>query len=401
MDVLSYGYEENSNKLLSVEDGGDEIPGLPDFRNGGVSQSEEYKYDPNGNITEDAGKKLAIVYSPLNKPETITADGKGSIYYTYDADGDLLKKVVDSNGSRTVYDYFGDFVYKDNVLQYILNQEGRARPIASDTVTGGYTRFVYDYFIKDHLGNVRSTVTSQPINFDYIASHEIAIANLEQMVFDNIPNVRDAKPGSTNPNDGMAAHLDANNPDTRVGTAIMLKVMPGDKFTISAKSFFEGQWRGSEQIGSEAVIESLTNALMGGATYAGVPVNELPENIRTIQNILGNPSLPSQLTSLQSTDMRSAPKAHLNILFFDEKMQLQPQLSKIKQVSNIGYLGWETLSPGNICNCTFELGSGGLQDIFWSMWTIRAWVRVYGLTTYILSTTPLKYWKRIITILLD
>ncbi len=45
MDLLTYNYETNSNKLISVEDAGDVTAGLPDFRNG-ASTSEEYHYDP-------------------------------------------------------------------------------------------------------------------------------------------------------------------------------------------------------------------------------------------------------------------------------------------------------------------------------------------------------------------
>ncbi|MDR2272051.1 MAG: DUF6443 domain-containing protein [Sphingobacterium sp.] len=359
MDLLTYTYEPNSNRLKTVEDGGDVIDGLPDFRNG-ASAATEYFYDKNGNMTQDDNKHLQVAYNYLNKPVTNSITGKGIIYYTYDATGNLLKKVLDSGGKRTVYDYFGNFVYKDNVLQFILNEEGRTRPVANDT-TAGYTRFVYDYFIKDHLGNVRSTVTAEPINSNYLARHEIATASVEQLVFDNIPNVRDAKPGSINPNDGMAAHLDANNPDTRVGTAIMLKVMPGDKFTITASSHYDGEYHGGEETGAQGVIASLTNALMGGGTYAGVPVSELPENIRTVQNILGNPALPEQLATLQSSDLSIAPKAHLNYLFFDDKFQLQSNLSGAVQVTPAGNNGWEILNPGNICNCTFgpSGGTGG------------------------------------------
>ena len=64
------------------------------------------------------------------------------------------------------YDYIANFVYKNNELQYILNDEGRCRPVANPQ---GLTKFVYDYFIKDHLGNVRSTVTSEPISPEYLA----------------------------------------------------------------------------------------------------------------------------------------------------------------------------------------------------------------------------------------
>ncbi|PSK86883.1 RHS repeat protein, partial [Taibaiella chishuiensis] len=353
MDILSYQYGSNSNQLQSVEDAGTAISGLPDFRNG-VSQAIEYTYDQNGNMTRDDNKGLTVSYNHLNKPAAITVSGKGSIYYTYDAGGNLLRKKLDSAGVITLYDYFGNFVYKSDVLQYITNEEGRARPIANDT-TAHLTRFVYDYFVKDHLGNVRSTVTAEPINRDYLARHEMATAGAEQLVFDNIPNVRESKPGSTNPGDGMAARLEGGNPNTQVGTAIMLKVMPGDKFEISADSYYEGENQTQEESGAGPVISSLMNALMGGGTYAGTPVSELPDNLKTISGLLSNPVLPEQLRGLQSNDNPMVPKAHINYLFFDSKMQLVTDLSGSIQVQGGGPSGWHnsgsvTIGPGVVGN---------------------------------------------------
>lgn len=356
MDILSYSYATNSNRLLRVEDQGTPSPSFPDFENG-ASLTEEYTYDANGNMTSDANKKIsAIQYNYLDKPQLITTDS-GTIAYVYDATGDLLQKYVRKGTNAIVYDFIGDFVYQDSVLQYILNEEGRTRPVANDS-TGRYTRYVYDYFIKDHLGNVRSTVTANPINAAYLARHEIATANLEQLVFDNIPNVRDAKPGSINPNDGMAAHLDANDPEKRIGTAIMLQVMPGDKFSISANTFYEGAYTNREETGNGPVIESLMNALMGGNTYAGVPISELPEHIQTIQQAFANPALSSRVADIQAVNNDpDAPKAHLNYLFFNSAMELQADLSGAIQVQPGGG-GWQSTGIIDIRNGTIEGPSG-------------------------------------------
>ncbi|PSK93146.1 DUF6443 domain-containing protein [Taibaiella chishuiensis] len=356
IDELSYQYEARTNKLIKVEDGGVNLSGIPDFRNG-ANTAQEYDYDLNGNMVSDANKKLAIEYNDINKPEVMVVDGKGTIYYTYDAMGNLLRKKLDSSGVSHIYDNIGNFVYKDDVLQYILNEEGRCRPVSGDTL-GNATRFVYDYFVKDHLGNVRSTVTSNPITVGYMAEHELATAGREQMLFDNIPNVRASKPGSTNPNDNMAAELDGAVASKRVGTAIMLKVMPGDKFEISTDSYYEGENQGAEETGAAPVINSLMNALMGGGTYAGVPVSELPENMKTISNILSNPTLPALMRGLQSNDNPIAPKAHLNYLFFDGQMQLVSDLSGSIQVQP-NTNGWHnsgtvTIGPGVFGNSTLQ-----------------------------------------------
>lgn len=353
IDQLTYYYQANSNKLDQVEDAGVEVAGLPDFRNK-ANHSGEYSYDANGNLVKDDNKKItSITYTYLNKPDAIVTDS-GTLYYVYDATGNLLQKRIKQNGTQIKYDYVGNFVIKDSVLQYIQNEEGRARPIANDS-TGHNTRFVYDYFIKDHLGNVRSTITANPITASYLARHEIATANLEQLVFDNIPTVRDAKPGSTDPDDGMAAHLIASDAGKRIGTAIMLKVMPGDKFSISANTYHDGDYLDKEETGSGPVIESLMNALMGGGTYAGVPVSELPDNIKTIQTIFARPDLASQVATLQMQNNNpDAPKAHLNYLFFNDQLELQPNLSGSIQVQVNTGGGWQSTGNQNLCNCIID-----------------------------------------------
>lgn len=346
MDKLVYDYAPGCNRLKAVEDNGTEIPGLPDFRNR-AKLATEYGYDANGNITADSNKKIrSIVYNYLNKPGIITSDS-GIIRFVYDAGGNCLRKIVTPNaGEEERYDYFGNFVYKNDVLQYILNEEGRARPVANaETVFA--TRFIYDYFIKDHLGNVRTTITAEPINPVYLAKHEIATAAAEQLVFDNIPNVRDAKPESTDPYDGMAARLEGSNPDTRVGTAILLKTMPGDKFTISSKYYYNGNLESQETTGAEPLLESLMGALMGGSTYAGIPVSELPENVRTVGALLNNSALPGMIRDLQVNDDPTAPKAHLNYLFFNDKMELVAPGSGAIQVQP-GINGWGSTGAVNI-----------------------------------------------------
>jgi len=359
MDILTYGYSPNSNKLIKVTDAATSDASLPDFKDG-ANNAEEYRYDANGNLIADDNKSISsISYNYLNKPGKITVTGTnaGTITYIYDALGNKLRKKVYNPVTDVLetYDYIGNFVYKNNLLQYILNDEGRARPVAADPVPGNAalgtpTKFVYDYFVKDHLGNVRSTVTSQPMSYPYYARHEIATANIEQLVFDNIPNVRDLKPGSTDPNDGMAAGLDASDPNTRIGTAILLKTFPGDKFRISADAFYDGDYEDQGTVSGDEMLNSLMTALTGGATYAGVPLSELPDNVKTVQTLLGNPNVADMIQQLSTTtDNPLAPKAHLNYLWFDDRMQLQTGLSGSVQVpvstAGGGTGGWVNIGP--------------------------------------------------------
>jgi RHS repeat-associated protein len=168
IDQLNYTYYSGSNKLKAVTDAvNDNNSTLGDFKyNAGSKTTTDYNYDTNGNMTQDNNKGIStITYNYLNLPQTITMTGKGTISYTYDAAGNKLqKKVVDNtNGTTTNTLYLNGVIYQNDVLQFIAHEEGRLR---INNTNNGY---VYDYFLKDHLGNTRMTITD-----DYsIATHII------------------------------------------------------------------------------------------------------------------------------------------------------------------------------------------------------------------------------------
>jgi RHS repeat-associated protein len=168
IDQLNYTYYSGSNKLKAVTDAvNDNNSTLGDFKyNAGSKTATDYIYDTNGNMTQDNNKGIStITYNYLNLPQTITMTGKGTISYTYDAAGNKLqKKVVDNtNGTTTTTLYLNGVIYQNDVLQFIAHEEGRLR---INNTNNGY---VYDYFLKDHLGNTRMTITD-----DYsIATHII------------------------------------------------------------------------------------------------------------------------------------------------------------------------------------------------------------------------------------
>ncbi len=329
MDKLSYQYTANSNKLVKVSDNGVATTStpLPDFKDN-ANLPEEYTYDNNGNLLTDANKSItSISYTYLNKPSVITVQGKGSITYVYDALGNRLQKRVNDFVAQTTetWDYIGSFVYKNNVLQYVLNEEGRSRPeVVIDGPQAGATKFVYEYFIKDHLGNVRTTLSAEPSTHEYYARHEMATANSEQLIFDNIAAVRDDKPGSTSPGDLKAARLNASDADRRIGTAIMLRVMPGDQFTFATDAYFEADEKPQDynHTKTEEVVASLLATLSGG-TVGGKPVSETQSG-KIINDIFSKPETISGIDALLQKDINSntVPKAGLNYLFFDEKMNL-------------------------------------------------------------------------------
>lgn len=93
IDVLSYSYAVSSNKLMAVADtGGDNHIG--DFGDG-KNNGDDYSYDANGNMIEDANKDItSITYNRLNLPATISFVDGHSIDYLYDAAGIKLRKTV-------------------------------------------------------------------------------------------------------------------------------------------------------------------------------------------------------------------------------------------------------------------------------------------------------------------
>jgi RHS repeat-associated protein len=125
MDVLTYDYgttTAQSNKLLKVTDAGDKVTGFID----GTNATNDYTYDLNGNMLTDQNKGItsSITYNHLNLPVLVTKGGN-SIQYIYDATGRKLSQVTTFGGRTKQTDYVGEFVYENDVLQFINHEEGR------------------------------------------------------------------------------------------------------------------------------------------------------------------------------------------------------------------------------------------------------------------------------------
>lgn len=156
IDSLSYAYLSGSNKLASVTDGASNNAAdkLGDFQNG-TNSGDDYSYDANGNLKIDQNKKIdSIRYNYLNLPGFIRVASKGNITYTYDAAGNKLqKKTIDNvTGKTTTTLYLSGIEYRNDTIQFFGTQEGRIRPKDS-------TGYILDYFLKDHLGNVRMVIS--------------------------------------------------------------------------------------------------------------------------------------------------------------------------------------------------------------------------------------------------
>ncbi len=91
----------------------------------------------------------------------------------------------------TTTSYLGGAVYVNDTLQFIAHEEGRIR------FNTNKTSLEYDYFIKDHLGNVRMVLTAQKDTAFYppVAFEDASTSN-EQIYYLNAADQRTTRPGS-------------------------------------------------------------------------------------------------------------------------------------------------------------------------------------------------------------
>jgi RHS repeat-associated protein len=156
IDALKYFY--SGNKLVGVDDYINQTAPGNDFRDNGNHYVEggpvEYEYDSNGNMVLDKNKGITVTYNIQNLPTRVEFTDHRRIEWMYDSAGNKLRKTVynANNIMQSKTDYVGGIQYTDNEVEFISTEEGRARPRDN----GGYN---YEYDLKDHLGNVRMTVS--------------------------------------------------------------------------------------------------------------------------------------------------------------------------------------------------------------------------------------------------
>lgn len=395
IDDLAYHYKDNevSNRLLNVIDAqNDPQTKLGDFRTsslypGGTGKnplSEDYVYDANGNmvrdLNKDIGKSLTngIVYNYLNLPQTVTiyttnGNVKGTINFTYDALGKKLQKVVSENVSgktiTTTTDYVDGFIYESRTtfpadpsnpdytdkLQYFALEEGRVR--MRENSNGQPDSYAFDYFLKDHLGNVRMVLTDDERDNQYDAlSFEgdgtpagQEMINKQNKIWENgngqsinVTGVRTTWPSSfkntynpsNDPNhvNGLYTRV-INKAAGAVGAAKLLKVMAGDRIHTRIEYYFEsGTIDNSGADGLNSMVSSLLAALTGSpasSAYAKANAAAITNALQVEPGVTTffAPQSPSGGTTAQ-------PKAYLHVLLFDERFKFDNVNSFVQQIVN-------------------------------------------------------------------
>ena len=284
----------------------------------------------------------------MNLPTLIKINGKGKIEYVYNALGEKWKKITtDSTVSPvkiTTTWYLLNTVYVNDTLQFYTHEDGRIRVTYPQGATPG--RFDWDYFVKDHLGNVRMVLTEETKQDIYPA------ATLESTTYNggtavsveddfysvdanNIVNKPSAAadyqnnngnpPYNNNPYSNTAANsakmykLNAttNTVANKIGLGIALKVMAGDTISIFGKSFHQKPGGSGYTSSTNSLsVQNLIDALAGTALISGKGA--------TGSQITGQSGFPNTVAGLvgtQPSQTSSTPKAFINWIILDDQFK--------------------------------------------------------------------------------
>jgi len=342
IDSLRYTYQANSNRLQGVIDkANDPYSTLGDFKEVNGNSNNDYSYDVNGNLVKDDNKGItSITYNYLNLPELIKVRGKGTVKYIYDASGNKLREIiVDSTiaSVRTITkDYINGFVYQNDSLQFFNHEEGRVRMVYKTNTTPTKT---YDYFVPDHLGNIRSVLTEQSDFSMYAATMETESAGEETALFSNVDETRTAKPvgypqtDSTQRN-SFVAKLNAKADGKKIGPSLVLRVMAGDTIIIGANAFYKSE--GPAEKTKAAPVEDMVAALAG--VFGDVAARDAAHNQ---MGGAGNGTFTGNFYNNEYQHLKEKdpdgyhsdkPKAYLNFALFDDQFKMVDDNSGVRQV---------------------------------------------------------------------
>ena len=249
-----------------------------------------------------------------------------------------------SLNKATITTYIGGFVYQNDTLQFVSHEEGRIRPQLIVPATG-YTpaniNWVYDYFEKDHLGNVRMVLTEkQDTSFYPAATMETAQATTEEALYANLPETRTAistvagypTDNTTSPNNEVA---EVSGSGQKIGPSIVLKVMAGDKFNIKVSSWYQTNGADPETPNS-SLTDLITNLITGLSSVAiGAHGNVTTAGLQNSGVI--TPDVNSFLNA--QPDDPTKPKAYLNWILLDEQFRYVASGSGAEQVPDESAFG--------------------------------------------------------------
>jgi hypothetical protein len=400
IDNLSYSYvggQNNttganySNRLTNVMDQYNNPQStLGDFKYTSTSKTSsnvDYTYNANGNIISDYNRNISGVtyYYDMNLPNILTITNKGTVQYTYDAAGNKLQKQTIQNNATVAYNgtnyttnittttkYIDGFVYKTvsysnssltalnttDLIQFTGHEEGRMRLVLQNS---GASIWIFDYFLRDQLSNVRMVltdeqqtdvyppatvettpktvngITSTPAAFEgqyytINANNIIPVSSLSwwtNVTNNGYYNTNGTPPNndpySNNPTTTVSANVYKLNGSTgdKTGLGITLKVTAGDVVNIYGKSAWHntGTPVSYQAITSSPLVNFLTAFANSSAVVTGghgvvtaTTLNNTSATTTPLTSMLNN-------TQNQTQNTTYAPKAAINWILFDDQFR--------------------------------------------------------------------------------
>ncbi len=274
----------------------------------------------------DKNKAIALIsYNHLNLPGEVMKNA-----------GDMVRRSVSRRS-----DYAGQFFYENDTLKFINHAcppELQRRREEGRVIMTGPTK-EYQYNLKDHLGNVRTTFTTKDETIITTATLEAANVLTEKsqyLRYDDAKKVYSTLLDHTNGAlPGYSQRLNGSS-NEKFGLAKSLSVMPGDVIQLEVYAKYldpsRTDWTGT-------IFETLVAQIAAHAT--GVVIDGITYNSSSA-------SFPTGFAGQVSKTDSGAPKAYLNWLIFDRNYQFVT--GGFKQISTAAKesgtdVGFELITP--------------------------------------------------------
>jgi RHS repeat-associated protein len=309
MDDMAYTY--TGNQLTRVDDAIVKDTNEEGFKET-TKVANEYLYNANGNMAKDQNKDItSIAYNHLNLAVQVNKGATDYIVYTYDAAGRKLSQQVFGTQPKTT-DYAGEFVYENNTVAFVAHEEGR---IVADNSAGAPRPWEYQYFLKDHLGNVRVTFSEKTTTNAYTATLENATQTNEQNDFKGYKN-RSALSIFNKTAGGTYSQVLNGGNNNQIGLAKSFAVNPGDVVDVEAYAKYEAATSTTTNLTTLFTALAGTFALSstGGTGVDGV------QAYNAFNGLFGAGAYIGTGTPYEDY---AAPKAYLNYILFDENFVLK------------------------------------------------------------------------------
>jgi RHS repeat-associated protein len=244
----------------------------------------------------------------------------------------------------TITSYVGPAIYKNDTLEFFAHEEGRVRP----RTPGSTDTMYYDYFEKDHLGNVRVILTDELKTDMYpAATMELDNSAIETSFYNSIIETRSDLPEGypDYPENEKVSRVKGNVKEgivqMEIGPGILLKVMAGDAFNLQVSSW----WKDGVNSPDPPENPLGLNQLLAAISQSPVMINQGHFDVYELQSSAELTGSVSSFLNSQTNYNSNYPKAFVNWILFDERFNYVSTGSGYEQVG-----GSDVLTPHSFTN---------------------------------------------------